>query len=162
MWDLPGSGMEPVSPALTGGFLITREAGRRRNVIEGTETAARPLGIYHIIKPGLWNRTNVLYISLSLSFFLPNEIKGPRPPPVPPRQGWQRTRGADPYSLTFRRPSALPLASPLSASQRLGVAPGRDWRGRGAEAQRSREGRPLPLALPPAWSCRWTRGLGLG
>ena len=28
MWDLPGSGIEPVSPALAGGFLITRPPGK--------------------------------------------------------------------------------------------------------------------------------------
>lgn len=97
----------------------------------------------------------------SLSFFS-DEIKGPRPPPLPLRQGWQRTRGADAYSRTFRRRSALPAASPLSGPQRLGVAHGREGRGRGAEAQRSREGRPLPLALPPVGPRRWTRGPGLG
>ena len=136
--------MEPVSLALAAGFLTTREAWRR-NAIAGTETAARPLGIYLIIKPGLWNRANVLYISLSL-FFFPNEIKGPRPIPVPPRQGWQRTRGAGAYSLTFRRPSALPAASPLSASQRLGVAPA--GRG-GGEALRPRgPARAAPFPSP--------------
>ena len=28
MWDLSGSGMEPVSPALAGGFLITEPSGK--------------------------------------------------------------------------------------------------------------------------------------
>ena len=71
--------MEPVSPALTGGFLTTREVGRRRNVIEGTETAVRPLEIYLIIKPGLWNRANVLYTFLSLFFFLTRSKGRDRP-----------------------------------------------------------------------------------
>ena len=28
MWDLPGPGLEPVSPALAGGFLITVPPGK--------------------------------------------------------------------------------------------------------------------------------------
>ena len=28
MWDLPGPGIEPVSPALAGGFLTTAPAGK--------------------------------------------------------------------------------------------------------------------------------------
>ena len=28
MWDLPGSGLEPVSPALAGGFLTTVPPGK--------------------------------------------------------------------------------------------------------------------------------------
>ena len=28
MWDLPGTGLEPVSPALAGGFLTTAPAGK--------------------------------------------------------------------------------------------------------------------------------------
>ena len=28
MWDLPGPGLEPVSPALAGGFLITAPPGK--------------------------------------------------------------------------------------------------------------------------------------
>ena len=28
MWDLPGPGLEPVSPALAGGFLTTAPAGK--------------------------------------------------------------------------------------------------------------------------------------
>ena len=28
MWDLPGSGLEPVSPALAGGFLTTAPPGK--------------------------------------------------------------------------------------------------------------------------------------
>ena len=28
MWDLPGPGLEPVSPALTGGFLTTAPPGK--------------------------------------------------------------------------------------------------------------------------------------
>ena len=28
MWDLPGPGLEPVSPALTGGFLTTAPLGK--------------------------------------------------------------------------------------------------------------------------------------
>ena len=31
MWDLPGPGLEPVSPALTGGFLTTAPPGNSLN-----------------------------------------------------------------------------------------------------------------------------------
>ena len=32
MWDLPGPGLEPVSPALTGGFLTTAPPGKSRKL----------------------------------------------------------------------------------------------------------------------------------
>ena len=32
MWDLPGPGLEPVSPALAGGFLTTAPPGKSYNV----------------------------------------------------------------------------------------------------------------------------------
>ena len=32
MWDLPGPGIEPMSPALTGGFLATEPPGKSRDV----------------------------------------------------------------------------------------------------------------------------------
>ena len=31
MWDLPGPGIEPVSPALAGGFLTTEPPGKSRH-----------------------------------------------------------------------------------------------------------------------------------
>ena len=33
MWDLPGPGLEPVSPALAGGFLTTAPPGKSPNTI---------------------------------------------------------------------------------------------------------------------------------
>ena len=33
MWDLPGPGHEPVSPALAGGFLTTAPPGKPQNAI---------------------------------------------------------------------------------------------------------------------------------
>ena len=33
MWDLPGPGLEPVSPALAGGFLTTAPPGKSRSVV---------------------------------------------------------------------------------------------------------------------------------
>ena len=33
MWDLPGPGLEPVSPALAGGFLTTAPPGKSLSVI---------------------------------------------------------------------------------------------------------------------------------
>ena len=34
MWDLPGPGLEPMSPALAGGFLTTVPPGKPCNFIE--------------------------------------------------------------------------------------------------------------------------------
>lgn len=102
----------------------------------------------------------MFYTFLSL-FFFQRDQRAATGPCAPAPQGWQRTRGADAYSLTFRRPSALPAAVPFRVPA-PGRGPGQEGRGRGAEAQRSREGRPLPLAPPPAGSRRWTRGPGLG
>ena len=33
MWDLPGPGLKPVSPALAGGFLTTAPPGKRHNLL---------------------------------------------------------------------------------------------------------------------------------
>ena len=33
MWDLPDPGMEPVSPAVAGGFFTTEPPGKSQNVI---------------------------------------------------------------------------------------------------------------------------------
>ena len=33
MWDLPGPGLEPVSPALAGGFLTTVPPGKSKTVV---------------------------------------------------------------------------------------------------------------------------------
>ena len=33
MWDLPGPGLEPVSPALAGGFLTTAPPGKPEKII---------------------------------------------------------------------------------------------------------------------------------
>ena len=35
MWDLPGPGLEPVSPALAGGFLTTAPPGKSPDVLNG-------------------------------------------------------------------------------------------------------------------------------
>ena len=35
MWDLPGPGLEPVTPALAGGFLTTAPPGKDRLVLTG-------------------------------------------------------------------------------------------------------------------------------
>ena len=54
MWDLPGSGLKPMSPALAGGFLTTAPPGK------SLETVA--------LKKG---RTNLLALSARVSdFFL--------------------------------------------------------------------------------------------
>ena len=48
MWDLPGPGLEPVSPALAGGFLTTappEESFCISNKFPGTAGAAGPANI---------------------------------------------------------------------------------------------------------------------
>ena len=39
MWDLPGPGLEPVSPALAGGFLTTAPPGKSPTTIFANKTA---------------------------------------------------------------------------------------------------------------------------
>ena len=42
MWDLPGPGLEPVSPALAGGFLTTEPPGKpHADILKG-----RPLSYF--------------------------------------------------------------------------------------------------------------------
>jgi len=38
MWDLSGSGIEPVSPALAGGFFTTKPPGKPKNVFFSEDT----------------------------------------------------------------------------------------------------------------------------
>ena len=45
MWDLPGLGIEPMSPALAGGFLTTAPPGKSREIIIGNTEVARN---YHV------------------------------------------------------------------------------------------------------------------
>ena len=47
MWDLPGPGLEPVSPALAGGFLTTVPPGKSEQV-----TLTGPIEVTFII--GMW------------------------------------------------------------------------------------------------------------
>ena len=44
MWDLPGPGLEPVSPALAGGFLTTAPPGKlpEKMFLKLQDTAFRP------------------------------------------------------------------------------------------------------------------------
>ena len=56
MWDLPGPGLEPVSPALAGGFLTTAPPGEASPLlIEDTDTDAsvvlRPRSEYRVLTP---------------------------------------------------------------------------------------------------------------
>ena len=47
MWDLPGPGIEPVSPALAGGFLNTAPPGKSEAVVLkcDTKTATETLSV---------------------------------------------------------------------------------------------------------------------
>ena len=44
MWDLPGPGLEPVSPALAGGFLTTVPPGEPQTFCQGMQGAQRMQG----------------------------------------------------------------------------------------------------------------------
>ena len=45
MWDLPGPGLEPVSPALAGGFLSTVPPGKP-NILTNVNNAAMNIGVH--------------------------------------------------------------------------------------------------------------------
>ena len=47
MWDLPGPGLEPVSPALAGGFFTTAPQGKSRNNLSNANPTASPLCLKH-------------------------------------------------------------------------------------------------------------------
>ena len=49
MWDLPGPGMEPVSPALAGGFLTTAPPGKPGKYL--LELITKTLVQYHTESP---------------------------------------------------------------------------------------------------------------
>ena len=45
MWDLPGPGLEPVSPALAGGFLTTTPPGKARPTVLAVPALAGGVGL---------------------------------------------------------------------------------------------------------------------
>ena len=55
MWDLPGPGIEPVSPALAGGFLTTAPPGKSS-------------GILYIITPLILKKSNEVSSGTGLIF----------------------------------------------------------------------------------------------
>ena len=61
MWDLPGPGIEPVSPALAGGFFTTEppllEGGFSRGSLAGPGSTLNPVDYLHL--------TGSLYADLS-------------------------------------------------------------------------------------------------
>ena len=48
MWDLPGPEIEPVSPALAGGFLTTVPPGKSLKGIFFTVRPKLPFGLYYL------------------------------------------------------------------------------------------------------------------
>ena len=48
-WNLPGSGIEPVVPALAGGFLTTGSPGKSLLIILHTHTHTLHIHTYHIL-----------------------------------------------------------------------------------------------------------------
>ena len=49
MWDLPGPGIEPVSPALAGGFLTTVPPGKSLSTLFFFMAKCSVLWMYHIL-----------------------------------------------------------------------------------------------------------------
>ena len=94
MWDLPGPGLEPVSPALAGGFLATAPPGKPNNICFAHESATwlglggdspprfyvLPLGVAQrqALTPGYWLRPYVWFISYC----------GPENTQVAPQMAW--------------------------------------------------------------------------
>ena len=64
MWDLPGRGIEPVSPALAGGFLTTTPPGKSRLVIY--------LSIFHLPSLKLKLHDGRNFILLATIFLVPS------------------------------------------------------------------------------------------
>ena len=60
MWDLPGPGLEPVSPALAGGFLTTAPPGKSH---------------HHPIELLLFRRSQTLFVSLKHGFLIEGSEK---------------------------------------------------------------------------------------
>ena len=83
MWDLPGPGLEPVSPALAGGFLTTAPPGKPPFIfIKSVMLHVSPL-FKNQIKHHQTLRNNLITLALELSrnhiHFLPGLLGVPRP-----------------------------------------------------------------------------------
>ena len=77
MWDLPGPGLEPVSPALAGGFLTTAPLGK------SYLSSWTPLHIDTIVSSSLtrsysfvWGQINLLYLVFMDTHFSIIPVKG--------------------------------------------------------------------------------------
>ena len=56
MWDLPGPGLEPMSPVLAGGFLTTAPPGTSANMeVDGK--------FYSDFESGFWTFSGAVYIT---------------------------------------------------------------------------------------------------
>ena len=58
MWDLPGPGLEPVSPALAGGFLTTAPPGKPSFILDINNCSPPPLPPHH----SCWKFTYVVIL----------------------------------------------------------------------------------------------------
>ena len=56
MWDLPGPGLEPVSPALAGGFLTTAPPGKPQHVF------LNQVSVFTILRPYIVHHRSALFL----------------------------------------------------------------------------------------------------
>ena len=62
MWDLPGPRLEPMSPALTGGFLTTEPPGKSPFIVD----LASPLVGVNVVSGWVQRLNNVIKVPYSL------------------------------------------------------------------------------------------------
>ena len=143
MWDLPGPGIEPMSPALAGGFLITRPPRKEKAMAPHSSTLAWKIPWTEepgrLQSTGSWRVGHNWVTSLSLftfmhwrgkwqptPVFLPGESQGQRSlwaAVYGVAQSWARLKRLSSSSSSIRPPGKPPSIT-LSCSSLWGVAGG--------------------------------------
>ena len=67
MWDLPGPGIEPVSPALAGGFLTTAPQGKSSSIESSFKFVMKVLNLEYVFTGHFYL---FFYDSLTISILL--------------------------------------------------------------------------------------------
>ena len=73
MWDLPGPGLEPVSPALAGGFVTTAPPGKAGNTFNTTVGCMFKIDVLCCLSVPVLQVENLLnrfLVSLGMNIFL--------------------------------------------------------------------------------------------
>ena len=63
MWDLPGPGLEPVSPALVGGFLTTAPPGKSYVILSESTPLRKPFPMLYFVLDVGYNFSAVTTLS---------------------------------------------------------------------------------------------------